>query len=280
MPELSAVFTDLDGTLLRSDQTIHPEDLTTIQILQSQAIPVIIATGRHHAIARPIYEQIGGNVPAITCNGALLYNYQAGQILREQCLSSQAALEVCRCAKAAGLRYHVFTVERSYYTPNDPYLDFEGSSTLPHGQSSKVEFYTLEELGDITAHRVAKVLVSGVDAQIVAHFRKILSNYNLEITTSGAGLMEVNHQGVTKGEAAYWVSRYLGLDLSRTLSLGDNLNDLAMLKATGFSATPDNADLQAKATATVVVPDHDHAPLTWAIRELFPGLLEKNTCLL
>ncbi len=274
MLPLSCVFTDLDGTLLHSDRTLDPRDLATIRALQSRGIPVLIATGRHHTIARPIYDQIGGGVPAVTCNGGVIYDYEAGHALLDICLSPEAVAEVCGYARRAGLRYYIFTPEKSYYDPDDTRLDFR-KGAMPLCPGVRVEFSSMDDLGDPTAHRVVKIILPGMGDEAVESFRAALAHRkDMELTFSGAGLLEVNNAGVTKGWGVRWLAQRLGLDLSRALSLGDNLNDLAMVQATGFSAVPANAVAQLKEAATLVVPDNDHCPLTCAVQALFPQLLE------
>ncbi len=277
MAELSCVFTDLDGTLLHSDRTLDPRDLRTIRILQGKGIPVIIATGRHHTIARPIYEQVGGAIPAVTCNGATIYDYEAGRSLMDVCLTTEAVAEVCGYAQEAGLKYYIFTPEKSYYDPDDTRLDFRKGATFLC-PNSRVEFHSMAELGDPTAHRVVKIILPGVGDEALAAFRSALGHRkDIELTFSGVGLLEVNFAGVTKGSAVQWLALRRGLDLSRALSLGDNLNDLAMVQTTGFSAAPANAVAEIKAAASVQVPDNEHCRLSCAVEALFPGLLEEST---
>ena len=47
MKKLQGVVSDLDHTLLRSDQSVSPEDLAAIAALRAKNIPVVLATGRH-----------------------------------------------------------------------------------------------------------------------------------------------------------------------------------------------------------------------------------------
>ena len=275
MAELSCVFTDLDGTLLHSDHSIDPRDLKTIRALQRRGIPVIIATGRHHTIARPVYEEIGCPIPAVTCNGAVIYDYEARRPLMETLLTPAAVEEVCSYATGNGLHYYIFTPERSYYDPYDTRLDFVNGTTFLC-PNARVEFHSMADIENPSDYPVAKIVLPGVGDRELADFQAALGHRtDMELTFSGKGLLEVNYTGVTKGTGVQWLARQQGLDISRALSLGDNLNDLDMIRTTGFSAAPANATAEVKAAATVQVPDNDHCPLTCAVEALFPHLLQE-----
>lgn len=65
---------DLDGTLLRRDNTISTYSVEVIQQVKKLGHEVIIATGRPYLMAKAYYEQLGLTGPMITFNGALTHH--------------------------------------------------------------------------------------------------------------------------------------------------------------------------------------------------------------
>ena len=79
-----------------------------------------------------------------------------------------------------------------------------------------------------------------------------ITNYDVEIAYSSDMFMEINAKGVDKGIALKKVCDHYGFDISETLTIGDNYNDVAMLEAAGTSVAVNNAHLQVKDVATYV----------------------------
>ena len=64
---------DLDGTLLRSDNTISDYTVDTIKKIQEKGHKVVIATGRPYRMALEHYRRLQLETPMITFNGSLTH---------------------------------------------------------------------------------------------------------------------------------------------------------------------------------------------------------------
>ena len=64
---------DMDGTLLKSDQTISYKTTSYLQNLASQGHKIIIASGRPLRGILPYYQQLNLNTPVICYNGGVIY---------------------------------------------------------------------------------------------------------------------------------------------------------------------------------------------------------------
>ena len=74
---------DLDGTLLRSDATLSPYTISTINRLTEQGLAFTYATARSIESARPIAGELNLRLPAITRNGAVLADNATGKHLEK-----------------------------------------------------------------------------------------------------------------------------------------------------------------------------------------------------
>ena len=61
----------------------------------------------------------------------------------------------------------------------------------------------------------------------------------------------------------------LGIPMGEVLALGDNGNDVTMLRAAGISAAMGDGSGDAKAAATFVTAAHDECGLAQAVRKVF-----------
>jgi hydroxymethylpyrimidine pyrophosphatase-like HAD family hydrolase len=69
--DLRAVVTDLDGTILRPDQTVSAATVAAIAALRAAEVPLIVATARTPAgisVLGPVLAEVS---VAVCCNGAI-----------------------------------------------------------------------------------------------------------------------------------------------------------------------------------------------------------------
>ncbi|KGI83784.1 hydrolase, partial [Exiguobacterium mexicanum] len=89
------VASDLDGTLLspNHDLTSYTKD-TLKQLVETQDIHFVFATGRHHVDVAQIRDGLGIDAYMITSNGARIHNTQ-GDLIFEHNVDAQIAHELC-----------------------------------------------------------------------------------------------------------------------------------------------------------------------------------------
>src|SRR4051812_50025206 len=63
------IVSDLDGTLLRSDETISDATLVELRAWEDTGVPLVIATGRPPRWMLGVRDRLGGGI-AVCCNGA------------------------------------------------------------------------------------------------------------------------------------------------------------------------------------------------------------------
>jgi len=88
-PAIRLVALDIDGTLLRSDKSLAPRTRAAVDAARARGVRVVLVTGRRYPSARRVAEELGGEVPLILHNGALVVD--AGRVLRCRALPRAAA---------------------------------------------------------------------------------------------------------------------------------------------------------------------------------------------
>src|SRR5271168_234773 len=68
---LRLIAIDIDGTLLNPEFQISETDLATLRRAHADGVEVILVTGRRHAFALPIAQQLGFDLWLISSNGAV-----------------------------------------------------------------------------------------------------------------------------------------------------------------------------------------------------------------
>ncbi len=100
-----------------------------------------------------------------------------------------------------------------------------------------------DNLDFLKDQRILKILYQDLDIPYLESLEAKVSEdlkEILEISYSSNRYLEFNPKGVSKGLAIKELCEILKIKPSEILSIGDNSNDLSMLKVTGYSAAPSN----------------------------------------
>lgn len=93
----------------------------------------------------------------------------------------------------------------------------------------------------------------------------------VSISSSWWNNFEVNPAGADKGAALTRLAGWLGIPMAQVMAIGDNSNDVPMLRAAGYAVAMGNATQEARAAAThVTLPCQEHG-VAAAIRTLVFG---------
>lgn len=259
------IATDLDGTLLRSDDTISSRTQSAIRAARSQGVHVILVTARPPRSVRWIANQLGVSGLAICSNGAIIYDLASGALVRNQRLSATVALEV-----AASLRAHApgfaFAAEHGHR------IDYEQAYPMNPGYIH-VQPPIVDALEALCGEGVTKLLIHHpklVPDEVAALAAACLGD-RAAVTHSGAPYVEVCAPGVSK--AAALADLCLGLDCTAAdvAAFGDMPNDLPMLIWAGRAIAVANAHPSVLAVAHHVTASNDDDGVAEVIEDWIAG---------
>jgi len=91
---------------------------------------------------------------------------------------------------------------------------------------------------------ISKILFQNTDVpylmSLEAEIKKITDNF-CDVSYSSNRYMEFNTLGVNKGQGLIDLAKMLNIDIKDTIAVGDNYNDMSMLKVAGLSVAANNA---------------------------------------
>ena len=280
---LECVVTDLDGSLLDGNRQMGLQDRQTISRLMEKGIPVLIATGRHQCVTREYVQLAGIQLPVITANGSVLYDFQQERPLWVRPLPVAAVAGLWRWCLEHRLRYYFYSDRKSYFYLNEENRPYFQEELRDMDREGPREFEIVSPDFDPTPYAVTKFMISGCIPAMLARLREqdFIRQYGLELAYSSANFLEVNADGVSKGNALREVAKRLGFSLENTLALGDYYNDLPMLQAVGIPVVPASCEEGMKAFGFYQTVPCGSNPLTAAVDHFFPHLIEdpKAPCL-
>ena len=263
---LSWVFLDLDGTLLRPDQTISDRVREAVDRL-ARSVPVSIATGRELLETIRFAEDLGLSAPQICDGGGAIFGMPEGEVLWSLPLEGDVSGQVIDRLKSDGVRF--FATH-----PSGAYSNLEGEiAHLPWVTTDPEDAVGLE-FTRIAALRLSRegadALAADLGAQLELNAAVAYLPYN------GLWGVDFTHRDANKGLAAARAAATAGLDLEQCAAVGDSFNDLPMLAACGISVAMGNAHPEVAAATAHVVDSVLDDGLAQAIDEVLLPLLEET----
>jgi Cof subfamily protein (haloacid dehalogenase superfamily) len=262
------VCLDMDGTLLNDNKEVSLKNREGIKRLLENNIKVAVTTGRPFLNAGYFADLIGENLPIIASNGAYIYEKGKGVICSKS-LSRKNVISIIKVLKDNGF-YPQFHGPKDIYTEKLEYSSLNMSKLnriVPEGNRMRIN--VLNDFGDILKNyknEFLKCILINDDEKKVADIKKKLKKITgIEVVSSTKFNIEIMEKGICKGEAVMSLANYLGIGLNQVAAIGDNENDLSMIKMAGLGIAMGNAEDEVKKAANCITLSNNEDGVFYAI---------------
>lgn len=269
------IVIDLDGTLLDSEKKIPRENEYAIRRALDMGVAVSISTGRSYVSGHEYAEQLGIDVPISYQNGALV-TYGHGEnteVISKSLLEADKARFLFKKALEKSLNALVFfdffrlpdisttkpsdSPYRGYYSNNRYRMLFEDNPLMRIKDEGIPEIalegkeYRIQELLNESNSHLENVTV--------------VKNDNVE----EHAFYEFFGPGVGKENGLIHILEYLGLSWRSVAYIGDNFNDVEILKKAELPVVMANGPDEVKRYAKLVTErDNDNGGVAEAIERI------------
>ena len=257
------IVTDLDGTFFGKGARLVEENLTAIAAFKAGGGHITAGTGRIPTNIRKDIPLCGElfNAPAVTANGAFIYDLSADELLHSTPMDADATLAAARLVESlnprVGMRVSTgkaFLVNRDRI--NDAILRDIGDPDAYEGEVLPLSAWKTEgALWYKMVFRGEREELEGIRPVVEATFGD-----TFEYSLSSPRFFELQRKGCTKATGLRFVAEYLEGKLGHpvvTVAVGDQENDLPMLMAADIAACPTNAAESVKAVCSIHLCHHD-----------------------
>ena len=242
---IKLVATDIDGTILIPEGNFTESVKKCIKELSKKGIKVVLVTGRMNAAAELIAKDLELETPVISYQGGLVkYN---GETLYKRCLTEEQAQRVIDWANSENIHLNLYNDDILYSETICP--EIERYCNNLHTK------YTIKNFCDIKKDSVNKLLaIDYNNPEKINRLEKELPKVfpDLYIIKSTPYFLEFSNKEGSKYCAVKFLQKYWGIDEAETLTIGDQNNDIALLKAGGIKVAMGNATEELKAVADYV----------------------------
>lgn len=250
---MKLIFSDLDGTLLHSDNTLSNKTLQAIKKVQEHGDLFIPISSR---LPQSIQSFIEQETPLIAHNGALI-------LLKGKTISytidNNDAFDICTYCN--DVDWNIYDGD-DWYSTNQYFKEHSIEEDYIGKKSIKI---SLEDIKKIqTIHKI--VCIGSIEHLIFC----LQEHYpHLHITRSASYYLEITNSHATKANALKTTTLYYQIPLKDTIAFGDYYNDEDMLEIAGSSYVVDNAPEELKQKADHITLSNDEDGVAFILDHLY-----------
>ncbi len=242
---ISAVLTDVDGTLVTKDKVLTPRALRAVAKLRERGVVFTITSGRPPFGMRMLVDPLGLTMPMAAFNGGAIVLPDLS-LLDERPVPEYLLPALIALIESHGLDVWLFRSRDWFVRSLDaPRVSRETSNI----QQPPIVRASLDEA---LSGVVKLVGVSDDHPRVAACEAAVQRAFGAQVSAarSQPHYLDVTHPTANKGVVIERLSRYLKIPRDCIATLGDQLNDVLMFEKSGLSIAMGNASDEVKRRAT------------------------------
>ncbi|MFI7383262.1 HAD family hydrolase [Streptomyces sp. NPDC049813] len=265
-PAYALIATDLDGTLLRDDDTVSDRTRAALATAVGAGARHIVVTGRPAPRVRPLLGGLGpgGGGLAVCAQGAQLYDAARDRLVWSLTLDRELAEQALGKIEAEVGQVHAAVDQDGV----DGLTLIEPQYLMPHPTLPAVRVH---RRADLWAAPISKVLLRHDtlgDDELAAVARAAVGPL-ASVTMSGPGTVELQPHGVTKATGLSLAAQRLAAGPESTLAFGDMPNDVPMFGWAARGVAMANAHPDLKAVADEVTSTNEEDGVAEVLERVF-----------
>ena len=260
------LITDVDGTLVNTDDRISEKNLQALKDAKLAGIQIAICTGRSTMSSLRHIDTLGLNGYHGFLDGAYICNHRSRNILHSAPIDPKYVGRLIR-----------FAGETSIYLELCDGLHSFALSQNPIPRLKNMVYETKHIIGPLdkisSDHKIIQAMMIANDPAAQDRIMGLETEIGTDLQfikgqlppNKSATFCEVLNSGVTKADVVVKLSEYYGIAIEETMAVGDWRNDTAMLSKAGLGVAMGNAPDDVKAAADRVTAHVDEDGLAKAI---------------
>jgi len=273
MPRYRLLAIDIDGTLVNSQDQLTEPTRAALARAVAAGIRVVLATGRRYSRALPLVEPLRLDVPLVTASGALIKDPLDHRTLHRAEFAAGVLQGLLQIVDSAG--YEPVLYADTFAEGFDYYCQ-----RLDVVQPELAEYLALNP----DCHRLWPALIAdpppgvfsgfaigsrdemlALCAALERRFPRELYVHVLRSPRYQGYMCEIAPFGATKWSGIERLARQWGIRDEEICAVGDDVNDIPMIRAAGLGVAMGNASPEVKAAADRIAPGHDEDGLTHVV---------------
>jgi Cof subfamily protein (haloacid dehalogenase superfamily) len=254
---IKIIVIDIDGTLLTPEGSITARSIEAVQAAQLAKIVVTLATARRYRNTAMIANELDLNTPLILYDGAILMQHPHEVILHKQLLLASVGQQAVDVLVRHNLQpvVHPFKGTEEEIWTGPPVFDNPWVETYFASFPQQVHRMPFETL--CTGHpdpiRVVAFAPEEVIHTLLPEVAALDSNWTITRRGNyGTAELAIMNPACSKASGVIELARHLSVPLEQIMAIGDNNNDIEMLRTVGWGVAMGQASEAVKSAARAV----------------------------
>ncbi|GAA2582614.1 HAD family hydrolase [Streptomyces tubercidicus] len=258
------IATDLDGTLLRSDETVSERTRAALAAATAAGAAHIVVTGRAVPWTRHILDALDYKGLAVCGQGGQVYHAGEHRLLTSVTLDRQlAGLALAKIEAEVGPLHLAASRD-----------GLEGEVLVGPGyrvQEGPLPNVLLDDPGELWTAPLNKVYIQHptLDDDALALAARQVAGDLVGVTVAGEGIVELLPLGLSKATGLSLAARRLGVTAKETIAFGDMPNDIPMFAWAAHGVAMANAHDELKAVADEFTASHEDDGVAVVLERLY-----------
>lgn len=269
MSKYKMLCLDIDGTLLNTNHEITPRTKAAIKDLSKEKdIPVILVSARMPTAIKYLKNELEIRTPIICYSGAFILSDQ-NEVLYNEYIESDIVKEVFNKITDLDIHKSLYLEDRWYISHNDKWSDLESSITGINPEIISFKKLLQDKKNDYNGfNKIVLIGNEGVTKQAYLRLKKAdfgMLSFNMSKPT----YLEIMNSNTSKTRAINKLLDIYNIVDSEVVAIGDNYNDVDMLKFAGLGIAMGNAPYEVKLISDDVTFSNDDDGVGEAIFKYF-----------
>lgn len=260
---------DMDGTLLNSHNQISLRTRNAITRAKEKGVHIVLATGRILKSAMIFADDLKLDNPILACNGAIILD-ASRNVIYNRPLEMDLANKIMELARDYNVYYHFYNEESLFSNHYIKEIVDYYSNKL-----QRIDVRIFEDKNEILTDKslnIFKFLFIDNDMERLNNLRRDFSTIDgLNVTKSWADNIEVMDFRASKGIGLEYLCNEMNISPDQVIAIGDNENDLSMLRYAGFGVAMGNSDEKVKLEADYITETNDKDGVAKVIEKFILG---------
>ncbi len=243
---IKLVATDIDNTILKEDKIFTEGVKKCVKELETKGVKFALVTGRMNASTKKVAQKLGTNGILVSFQGGCVLD--GDKVLYQKFLNPDVIPEIVQWARENKIHINV-------YIDDDLYVEMDDNEIALYSKQQNIDYIHTEDFLSLDLNKVYKIVaIDTKNADRVEKWRKYLKEKypNFYIVKSTDFYCEILSPEATKGSAVRFLQDYYGLKKEEILTIGDQENDIELLKSGGVKIAMGNATDELKKFADYV----------------------------
>ncbi len=279
MQKYELVAIDIDGTLLKDNGKLSKKTLETINKCKENNVKVCLCTGRNIKNTIKVAKKLKNDMPFICADGAIFYDSVKNEIISEKLIDENTFIEIVKKVNELNLYVEFCTKEHYIKFVKDEELEKFSYGGVPHNPKEKFYHYFIKKVRYVkNLEKFINENKKNINQFLIAGEKEELEKIKEFFSTKEYSDIDVRYdlweqyifivpKNCSKAYGLDTFSKHFNISIENMIAIGDQMNDIDMIKHAGLGVAMGNAHDEIKKNAKFVTKSNEEDGVSFVLEK-------------